>query len=109
MNFQRGLKPKEAMSVGQTAVAPIISMMYSLDPTNMVMGPDDKMGPAHGNMSAEATHRALKSIQDKTNETRTRFYAFTTDTGGYQGRIHKFKGQYLKYEAVLYFIPKDAV
>ena len=109
MNFQRGLKPNKAMGVGQEAVAPVISMMYSLNPANMVMGPDNKIGPAHNNMSTEATHRVLKSIQDKTNDVRTRFYAFTTDADGYQGRISKFKGEYLKYEAVLYHIPKDAV
>lgn len=109
MNFQRGLKPNKAMEIGQEAVAPVISIMYSLNPANMVMGPDNKIGPAHSNMSEEATHKVLKSIQDKTNETRTRFYAFTTDAEGYQGRVYKFKGQYLKYQAVLYFIPKDAV
>jgi hypothetical protein len=109
MNFIRGLDPKEAMGVGQTACAPVITMMYSLNPTNMVAGPDGKVGPAHSNMSGDATHRVLKSIQEKTNDVRTRFFAFTTDTEGYQGRISKFKGQYLKYETVLYHIPKDAV
>ncbi len=109
MNFIRGLDPKKAMQVGQEACAPVIMIMYSLDPTNMVAGPDGKMGPSHSNMSAEATHRALKGIQEKTNEKRTRFYSFATDTEGYKGRISKFKGLYLKYETVLYHIPKDAV
>ena len=110
MQFIRGQKPSEAMNVGQTAVAPVIAILYQLDPTNMVEGPDGKIGPAHNNVSSvDNIHKVLKSIQDKTNDVRTRFYSFSTDKDGYQGRISKFKGEYIKFETVLYHIPKDAV
>lgn len=104
MNFERGLSPKEALDVGQVALAPKIQIFSILDPSNMVEGPDGKLRPSSSNMTESGTIEALTKIKEGTPLRKLRFYGFFDEKDKFH-RLSEYKGLYVEYEGVKYKIP----
>ncbi len=105
MNFERGLKPTEALDIGQVALAPEIVSFSFLNPSQMVEGPSGKLSPMLSNMSDAGTIRALISIRDGNPERKLRFYGFHDEKDEFH-RLSEYKGLYVKFQGVSYLIPK---
>lgn len=105
MNFQRGLAPKEAIGVGQIAIAIEIEDFYILDPTEMFEDPSGNLKPRRIPRLATDTIEALKNIMAGHPGRNLRFYGFK-DKEGKHHRISEFKGLYVKFKDTTYKIPK---
>ena len=103
MAFKRGLVPKEAMGIGDIAIAPKIEMFYSLDPTNMMDHPDGTYGPERVGMREQRTHNTLVLIQRGETPKKLRFYAILTEEGKFI-RLNKYTGRYVGYKGKKYKI-----
>lgn len=110
MNFERGLGVKEAVNIGQRAIAPEITDFYELDPSVMV--PDTRPNtkttyePKPRSVGAPRfIHSILEKIEDGTNEKRLRFYSVTVSSETIRRRVSDYKGLYLKFEDKTYKIP----
>lgn len=104
MNFERGLSPKEALNVGQVALAPKIESFFILDPSRMVETPNGKLEPGKSIVSDAYTIKALVNIKDGTPERKLRFYGFEDEKGKFH-RLSEYKGLYVEYNGVKYKIP----
>jgi hypothetical protein len=104
MNFERGLTPKEAIGIGQVAIALEIDTFYILDPSNMTEDSNGKLSPRRTELSESATMKALMNIRDGQPERQLRFYAFFDKSGIYH-RLSEQKGLYVKYRDITYKIP----
>lgn len=105
MNFQRGLSPKEALDVGQIALAPKIESFFILDPSRMIENGEGKLEPSKSMVSDAYTIKALVNIKDGTPERKLRFYGFIDEKGKYH-RLSEYKGLYVEYNGVKYKIPE---
>lgn len=105
MDFERGLKPTEALDIGQIALAPEINYFGVLDPANMVKLPDGKLRPAFGNVSEAETVSTLLNIKDLKPERKLRFYGFYDEKDEFH-RLSEYKGLYVKFKGVNYKIPE---
>lgn len=110
MNFKRGIEPKDAMGIGQIAMAPVIKNLYYLDPTNMVQDKSGKLFPGKSRIFYEEA--ALEKIEKGNSNYNLRFVAFSTGTeiDSYgQDVIHRlteYKGLYVKFGDRAFKIPK---
>jgi len=103
MNFQRGLAPKEAIGIGQVAIAIEIEAFYTLDPSDMITHTDGRMTPRKVPLSDSYTIKALINIKDGKPERKLRFYGFL-DSNGKEHRLSEFKGLYVKFKDTTYKI-----
>lgn len=105
MNFERGLKPTEALDIGKVHTAPEIQCFYILDPTSMVEGPNGNFEPMRSMMSSLGTKEHLEAIKRGEPRRKLRFYSFS-DTDNNYHRLSEMKGLYVKFEDISYLIPK---
>jgi hypothetical protein len=105
MNFQRGLSPKEALDIGQVALAPKIEIFFILDPSKMVESPNGKLEPSKSIVSHGYAVMSLTNIKEGTPERKLRFYGFIDEKGNFH-RLSEYKGLYVEYDGVKYKIPE---
>ena len=103
MNFERGRPAKEALGIGEIAIAPVIEALYILDPSNMVEAPDGTFSPMKSNMSEHGATEHLKAIHDGEPRRKLRFYSFHDTEGNYK-RLSEHKGLYVEYKGKKYKI-----
>jgi len=103
MAFQRGLKVKEAMDIGDHHIAPIIETLFFLDPTNQMSHPDGSYGPDRVALSENRTEEILILIQRGQAPKKLRFYAFRTKDGELT-RLHKYVDRYVSFKNKKYKI-----
>lgn len=103
MNFKRGIDPKEAMGVGEVAITKEIESFYELDPKNMVKSSNGKMLPKRHLVGPSYVHGILQKIKDGKPDRKLRFYGIERH-GEHFTRLHKYTGNYLKFEGITYRI-----
>ena len=111
MNFQRGLSVKEAVNVGQVAIAPEIIEFFELDPSLMISATSKTektqyVPKAYAVSSPQFIHNILEKIQNGTNEKKLRFYSVRFAHDITKHRVSDYKGLYLKFEEKTYKIPE---
>lgn len=105
MNFERGLKPTEALDIGKVHTAPEIKSFYILDPANMVESPNGEFSPMRAVMNETGAKEHLIAIKNGEPRRKLRFYSFHDEDDNYK-RLSEMKGLYVKFEGVSYLIPK---
>ena len=105
MNFERGLKPTEALDIGKVHTAPEIQSFYILDPANMVESPNGKLEPMKTMMTPLGAEEHLKDIKNGDPRRKLRFYSFHDENDNYK-RLSEMKGLYVKFDGVSYKIPE---
>ena len=103
MNSQRGLDVKEAIEIGQVAIALEIESFYILDPSNMVSDGNGGFFPRRIRISDLGILKNLTNIKEGKSERNLRFYGFHDTKGNYY-RLSEFKGLYVKFRNIIYKI-----
>ena len=107
MQFKRGGDIKQAVGVGQSAIAPEVKVLYQLNPGRMEVNPATaKLEPHKAPIADSRIQMMLEDVQDKNERAMNpRFLGFLDENNEFR-RLHKLRGLFVKYKDVTYKIPK---